>query len=374
MKNFKLIATVLVIVFCFAGCSNSTHLKDLVVIEGIGIDRAQDGVNICVQTLKADILSGGKAPSENMTFNTDESGKSIFDAISNLSNNLPKNVFFGHNKLIVFSSDLCKNDMKTHLDYLLRSTGSRVDVAVCIADSKAKDIIESNENDSHVPCENIATLLKNGQDVGTSAYVTVNDILNLHGDKTSDFYLPIVKKEKNRDNVTTYGLGLFSNGTLVYTTDSDETMGILMLGDKIDTCSLEFNDSEFGKMGVELYNQKVCNKTYIEDGRVVFETEFSTKIMINEIEKGVLASIDEKTVDRICRETENEINSICKKAFYACKNNSSDCLRVGEYLAKDCPESYDILSDDWDLYFSTVEYKINSSVTLKEISNNTEVN
>lgn len=374
MKNFKIIAVVVLIAFCFAGCSNSTHLKDLVVVEGIGIDQAQNGVDICVQTLKADILSGGRAPSENMTFNTDESGKTIFDAISNLSNNLPKNVFFGHNKLIVFSSDICKNDMKTHLDYLLRSTRSRVDVAVCIADSKAKEIIESNENDSHVPCENIATLLKNGQDVGTSAYVTVNDILNLHGDKTSDFYLPMVKKEKNRDNVTTDGLGLFSNGTLVYTTDADETMGILMLGGKIDTCSLEFNDSEFGKMGVELYNQKVNNKTYIKDGKVVFETEFSTKIMINEIEKGVFASLDEETVERICDETENEINSICKKAFYACKNNSSDCLRVGEYLAKDCPESYDILSDNWDVYFSTVDYKIKSDVTLKEISNNTELN
>lgn len=374
MKNFKFLIPVFLIAFCFSGCANSTHLKDLMVIEGLGVDRAKNGVEICVQTLKADNLSGGRAPSENMTLNTDSSGKSIFDAISNLSNNLSKKVFFGHNKLIVFSSDICKNDMKTHLDYLLRSTQSRVDVAVCISDSKAKDIIESTENESHVPCENIATLLKNGQDVGVSAYVTVNDILNLHADKTSDFYLPVVKKSKSRDNVTTAGLGLFKNGTLVYTTDADETMGLLMIAGKIDTCSLEFNDSEFGKMGVELYNQKVTNSTYIKDGKVIFKTKFNTEIMINEIEKGVFSSLDSKTVQRICSETQDKINALCQKAFYACRNNSSDCLRVGEYLAKDCPESYDILSDEWDAYFQTVGYEVSSDVTLKEISNNTEVN
>lgn len=374
MKNFKFLIPIIIIAFCLSGCSNSTHLKDLMVVEGIGVDAAENGVDICVQTLKADNLSGGRAPSENMTLNTDSYGKSIFDAISNLSNNLSKKVFFGHNKLIVFSSDICKNYMKTHLDYLLRSTQSRVDVAVCISDSKAEDIIKSNENESHVPCENIATLLKNGQDVGTSAYVTVNDILNLHSDKTSDFYLPVVEKSKDRDNVTTAGLGLFSNGSLVYTTDADETMGLLMIRDKIDTCSLEFNDDEFGKMGVELYNQKVTNSTYIKDGKVIFKTEFHTEIMINEIEKGLLASLDSNTVQRICSETQDKINTLCKKAFYACRNNSSDCLRVGEYLAKDCPESYDILSNEWDTYFQTVDYEVHSSVTLKEISNNTEVN
>lgn len=294
MKSFKIIVILLLVAFCFSGFVNSTHLKDLMVVEGIGVDGNDDEINICIQTLKADILSGGRAPSENMTYNTDETGKSVFDAISNLSNNLPSKVFFGHNKLIVFSNELCEKNIKTHLDYLLRTTESRVDVAVCIAQDKAKDIIESKENDSHVPTENIANLLKNGQEAGTSAYITVNDIINLHADKTSDFYLPVVKKGEDRDNVTTVGLGLFSDGALVYTTNSQETMGLLMLKDKIETCSIEFQDEEFGKIGVELYNQKVLNSTYIKDGKVVFKTDFCAEVMINEIERDFLPLLMKK--------------------------------------------------------------------------------
>lgn len=374
MKSFKILSLLIAVAVCFSGCMSSTHLKDLMVVEGIGIDKSKDSVNICVQTLKADNLSAGRAPSQNMTFNTDETGNTIFDAIASLSNNLSKKVFFGHNKLMVFSSEVCESDLKTHLDYLLRSTESRLDVALCIAKDKAKDIIESNENDSHVPCENIATLLKNGQDAGTSAYVTVNEILNLHSDKTSDYYLPVVEKSDDRDNVTTTGLGLFRNGALVYITDSDETMGLLMIRDKIDTCSLEFSDDELGEIGVEIYNQKVKNSTYIKNGNVVFKTGLSCEVIINEIEKGMLSDLTPDIISRICKKVEEKIASLCRKAFNACQYNGSDCVRVGEYLAKDCPDSYDILSDEWDEYFKTVEYEPQVSVSLKEISNNTEVN
>lgn len=376
MKNFKIkiVLIILVVALFFSGCMNSARLKDLMVVEGIGIDKNGDKVSICVQTLKADNLSAGRAPSQNMTFNTDETGNTIFDAIANLSNNLSKKVFFGHNKLIVFSSEVCESDLKTHLDYLLRSTESRVDVALCIAKDKAKDVIESNENESHVPSENIASLLKNGQDAGTSAYVTVNEILNLHSDKTSDYYLPMLEKSDDRDNVTTTGLGLFRDSALVYVTDSDETMGLLMIRDKIETCSLEFNDNEMGKIGVELYNQKVKNSTYIKDGNVVFKTQLSCEVMINEIEKGILSELNTDIIDRICNEVEDEIRALCQKGFNACQYNGSDCVRVGEYLARDCPSSYDILSDDWNTYFKTVEYEPQISVSLKEISNSTEVN
>lgn len=374
MKSFKILSLLIAVAVCFSGCMSSTHLKDLMVVEGIGIDKGKDSVNICVQTLKADNLSAGRAPSQNMTFNTDETGNTIFDAIANLSNNLSKKVFFGHNKLMVFSSEVCESDLKTHLDYLLRSTESRLDVALCVAKDKAKDIIESNENDSHVPCENIATLLKNGQDAGTSAYVTVNEILNLHSDKTSDYYLPVVEKNEDRDNVTTTGLGLFRDGALVYITDSDETMGLLMIRDKIDTCSVEFEDERLGKIGVELHNQKVRNSTFIRNGNVVFKTQLSCEVMINEIEKGLIGDLTPDVIDTICKEVEEKIGSLCRKAFNACQYNGSDCVRVGEYLAKDCPDSYDILSEEWDVYFKTVEYEPQVSVSLKEISNNTEVN
>lgn len=374
MRSFKILSLLIAVAVCFSGCMSSTHLKDLMVVEGIGIDKDSDSINICVQTLKADNLSAGRAPSQNMTFNTDETGKTIFDAISNLSNNLSKKVFFGHNKLIVFSSEICKSDLKTHLDYLLRSTESRVDVALCIAKDKAKDVIESNENESHVPSENIATLLKNGQDAGTSAYVTVNEVLNLHSDKTSDYYLPVVEKSENRDNVTTTGLGLFCDGALVYITDGDETMGLLMIRDKIDTCSLELKDERLGKIGVELYNQNVKNSTYIKNGNVVFKTQLTCEVMINEIEKGLVSELNADVIDTICKEVEEKISSLCQKAFKACQYNDSDCVRVGEYLAKDCPSSYDTLSDEWNMYFKTVEYEPHISVSLKEISNNTEVN
>lgn len=362
------------IAMCFTGCGSTTHLKDLMVVEGLGIDTDGEGVSICVQTLKADIISGGEAPSGNMTINTDESGKSVFDAISNLSNNLSKKVFLGHNNLIVFGSDIYKEGINEHLDYFLRSTDSRVDVIVCAAKGKANEIISSAENDSHIPCENIVSLLDNGEKSGTSAYVTINDVLNLYSDKTSDIYMPMLEKSDDRDNVTTVGIGIFNGGKLVYTTDADETAGLLFVQGKIDNCFVEFQSDKLGRVGVEIYNPKTVNSTYIKNGEVYFKTRIYAEYVINEIENGVAFSLDYNSLEEISRNVENKINLLCRKAFYACRSNSSDCLRVGEYLARDCPEAYDLLSDDWKSYFSSVKYTVSSDASLKKISDNSQVN
>ena len=66
---------------------------------------------------------------------------------------------------------------------------------------------------------------------------------------------------------------------------------------------------------------------------------------------------------------EELINSL----LTACQEHDSDSIRVGEYLAKDSPESYELLSDDWNKYFKTVSFSVKSDINLKKISDNTQI-
>ncbi len=372
LKSFKIISCVLIIAFMFGGCMSTTHLKDLMVVEGIGVDKNEDKIGLSVQTLKAGLVSGGEAPSGNMTMNTDEEGKTIFDAVSNLSQNLSKRIFFGHNKLIIFGKEICESDFENQLDYFLRSTDSRVDVAVCISKTTAKETIESKEDDCNIPCEHIAKLLNNGQNSGSSAYVTTNELLNVYSDKTSDIYLPVIEKQKDRDNVTAVGIGIFQDDKLKYITNSEETKGLLFIRGKLKNCSIEFDDTQLGKIGVEIYNPKVCNRVEIVDGALKFKSEIEVQIIVNEIENGIATDMTTDTMDKIADKTEREIEAICRRAFRVCNENGSDCLRVGEYLAKDHPKSYEMLSDEWDKYYKTVKYSVDVKSYLKEISDNTQ--
>lgn len=376
LRSFKIIVCVVLVAVTLCGCMNSVNLKDIkdiVVVEGMGIDAVDDELELTLQTLNISSNSGGEMPQGNMTINTTGSGKTIIDAMSALSSNISKKLFFGQNKIIVFGKETTESDFDKRLDYFLRSSNSRPDVAVCMSQTTAEDIMQSKENDSHIPSENIVNLMQSGQDAGVSAYVTTNDILNLYCDDTSDIYLPVLKKDKNSQGVKASGIGLFNDKKLVYITDEEETLGFLIISGKIKNCLIEFETRDLGMVSVEISSVKAKNRVDISDGKMIFVSEIEAQLMINEIENGLTASLSVDKLDEICNDANNRINYLCQKAFYSCRNNSSDSLRVGECLANDSPKSYEKLKDEWDTYFATVDFSANAETHLKQLSDNTQL-
>lgn len=373
LKSFKLIACIVMITAMLSGCVNTVHLKDLMIVEGMGVEMQDDNVNIIIQTLKLGAAAGSETPQGNRTYNTEGNGNTIVDAVSGLSKSVSKKLFFGQNKLIVFSRDIAENDFEEKLDYFLRSSDSRIDVAVCLSDNSAKQIIESKENDAGVPSENIVYLLKNGEEAGLSAYVTMGDLMNMASDKTSDVYLAVLEKKEDQDNVQTKGLGLFNKQKLAYVTNDDETMGFLLIADKVKTCSIEFEDEELGKVSVKIFNPKAEKEVYVSDGNIIFSVNLRSQLMIDEVEKGMITSLDDDKLKRICSKADEELERLCINAFFVCRDNGSDSLRVGEYLARDCPKVYENVSDEWDVYFKNVGLSVNADTSLKKISDNTQL-
>ncbi len=373
MRSFKIIICLVLICSLFSGCMNQTNLKNLIVIEGIGIDNTEDGVQLTVQSLNPGKSTGTEKPEGNMTINTIEQGKTIVEAISNLNKAMSKELFFGHNKVIVFSREVCETDLNNKLDYFLRSSDARADVAVCMADGDAKKVLENTEDDSHVPVENLVYLISNGQKMGTSIFITTNDLLNTYSDKTTDMYIPVVKERADENNVELSGIAIFNDDKLSYILDNDETLGFMFITGKIRNCYLEFVDDDLGNVGVEVIPSKVKKSIEIVDGNVVFKVKVDGHLMINEVEKGVANVLKEDCLKKICEKTEEKIAYLCNRAFDACQKYDSDAIRVGEFLAKDSPKSYELLSDDWDKYFKTVTISVDSKMKLKKISDNTQI-
>lgn len=373
LKSFKIIISALLIAVTLTGCMKTVHLKDLIVVEGMGIDSKDGNIQITVQTLNTSSVTNGESPKGNITINTTDSGKTIVDAVSVLAKKFSKHLFFGQNKAIVFGRDVAEKDFEKNLDYFLRSADSRPDVAVCIADKSSKDILDSKENDAQIPIENIVRLMRTSQSSALGAYVTNGELLNMYSDKTTDIYMPVIKINDDTSTVQIKGIGLFNNNKLTYVTDDEETVGIILILDKVKGVTLEYDDKELGGVGVELSHIKTKKSAKIVDGNVVFCINISANLMVNEIQNGIITAIDSEGVDRITHGAEREIERLCSKGFGACVTNNSDAIRVGEYLAKDCPSSYDLLSDDWDVYFPNIKSSISVDLRLKKISDNTQL-
>lgn len=373
LKSFKLFALLTAVCLLFSGCMNTTHLKDMVIVEGLAIDKENEGISITIQTLNIGLTNGSDTPSGNMTINTKRDGKTIQNAITNMSKAMSKRIFFGQNKLIIIGKEVAENQFSQQLDFFLRSSDSRVDIAICMTDKRAEDIIKSKENDTAVPCENILYLIDNNEDAGLSQMIIVNDLLNLYKDKTSDIYLPVLTRKSEKSSVSTAGIALFSGDKLVHITDEEETQGFVLMNGKPVDMLISFKDEKLGQVGVRLSEIKCSKSAKLIDGRVNFTVTLNADMLINEVENGIEHTLDENSHSRIRALAENKIQRLIESAFNTCRDNKSDALRVGEQLACDDAVAYDRLSDDWDKSFSDSRLECRASLSVTKISDNTQI-
>ena len=67
---------------------------------------------------------------------------------------------------------------------------------------------------------------------------------------------------------------------------------------------------------------------------------------------------------------EEKLKEKCAEAFDSCVLYSSDCLRIGENLAKNSPADYAALSDDWGRNISKTVLDVSCSSKLKIVNEN----
>lgn len=373
MKSFKILGSVLLVALLLSGCSSRNNLTDISVVEGVGIDLKDNEITATIQSLNLiKEGNGAEALSGNVTLNSEGSGKTISEAIEDVSKITSKELFFGQNRIVVFGMDLAENYLDKSLDYLLRSSDSRSDVTIAVAKQEAAKIMESPENDALVPAQTISALLCLSEKSGFGAHVTTNDLLNAYADKTSDIYLPVLEvKDKN---VSVAGIAVYDKSKMTHILNEEESYGFLFLRNKVEQGLLQIEDEKLGKVGTDIVSAKAKSKADFEGENVRFEVKIKLSLMLDEVEHGIINELSREELKTIERLAERKIEMLCRKGFDACVQNQSDALRIGEYLAMYNPEAYSELSNNWKNNLQTAQLEIDVKCKLNKINENAEGN
>lgn len=372
-KCIKIFLSLFLCFLLFTGCTENRHLKDLFIVEGLGIDYYDNNLSVTLQGLKVNMSNASDTPQGNMVVNTSASGTTVSAAINNITKAVSKRAFFGHNKIIVLSKELAQSDMKNYIDYFLRSEDARADVAICVSKENAKFILESKENDANVPSENILFLINKNEKTGQSILVNENEFLMLYEDKYSDVYLPVIERKDDESTVKSAGIALFSDNRLEYITNDIETKGFVILNNKANDVLIQISDEKFGKIDVKLSNIKCKKSASIAENKAYFNVEINADIILGEIEKGTQNKLSKKDYKRLCTLVEKACNEMISKTYNACINAKSNALRIGKYIARDCPEYYKKHLSDINGGFQKVKLNVNSYINLEKISDNSQI-
>ena len=173
MKRVLIIMMIAALSLTLTSCTGSERLKNMAIVQGMGIDINGSEITVTVQYLD---LGKGNGKNEGITGSVTAlvtgKGDGIKEAVKNAGEKLPTALFFGQNKIIVISDEVDKSYTRQLKAYLIKNKESRPDVLIMKSRGSAADVIKSAQKNTRVPADSVYKQLKKlEKDVRVSEYL-----------------------------------------------------------------------------------------------------------------------------------------------------------------------------------------------------------
>ncbi len=354
MKALRFFAAVLFIGACLlcSGCLPHTELDKQAIVEGIGIDRAEEGFEVTVQYFSME-GAGGTTLVDNTKSNVmivNGKGKSVYTALASAAAKCGKNFMYGITKIIVLGKDAAEPDLRSVLSFAEKYYENNPRLLLAAAEDKASDIMNVKFKEENVSAEQLEELLKNAENMGICGCNELFCILNSMKSPTACTALPVLRAAQTGNSATDDGKTVEIIGGKLYSGGKDAgnislsaMSGIQLLrGETVKTSVLaEVEDKD---VAVVLYDIDRKIKPSYEDGKLRFEVEIraSGRYTDNQLDDQQAIALSpeaekscaESAIKRIESAVETVINGAgcdpCGLNYAISSKSYSDWLKVAE--------------------------------------------
>lgn len=379
----KLFAVVLCIVFLI-GCWDRRELNDLGIVQAVGFDKDSmtgDIIMTC-QIIRPGALKQEGGGKKNPVENISTTGKTVYEAIRNISMQFDRRAFYGHNKVVVINEQLAREGVLRFIDLFARNREVRPLSWLIIAkDTRAQDILEVKHGIEELQAAYLEGIIKKGS--VNSKVSTVHVLEFIKGVLSSEIdpiagvmeimEQPVFAAEKKEKDITEKGIKLlgtavFKRDKLVGYLDDIETRGLNWVTGKVKTGIITVSSpTEKHKfISIVIGRADASIKPEIIDGKISFTIEVKEEGDIGEqantadISKlEIFRKIEKMQKDAI----EMEIKMAVDKAQ---KEFRSDILGFGSAFSKKYPKEWNEIKGKWESIFPEVQYSIEVDAKLRK--------
>lgn len=321
MKKIISFITLIFIILLLSGCYNYKEINDYAIVSGVSIDldsKDESKYKVGVQIMNA--KKEEESDNSLITF-YESSGKTIYEALETIMLDSPKQLYLGHNEIIVIGENLLrKKDPLEYLDYFMRDAKAEKKSIVMVAKEKnAYDVLKIITPLETISSKNLMSTL--GVSDNYSGILTIVKIDEFISDIANPLVEPIipaisvtgsVESGEKMDNIKQSDpdaklsfdtLAYFKNNKLAgYLTD-DESVGYNFLA----------------KTPKETYvNVKCDNENYatirVTNSNIKEKLNYDNKIPTVSINANIEADILEYNCKADFLSDSNKINTIEKKS------------------------------------------------------------
>ena len=190
---------VIALLFLCSGCIPSVELNERAIVQAIGVDSVKGGYRVSLQIFSP---GGGDGPTEidagqqNAKMITAE-GKTISDAIQQATLEQGRQIFYGHNRLLVIGESTVKKGISNILPFFNSGYQSRPSINVMAAEGTAEGILSANIQQGIIPAESLEKMVANYSENGSvmQTNTCVANCWTMYGPNT---WLLCLKKSRSK--------------------------------------------------------------------------------------------------------------------------------------------------------------------------------
>ena len=365
----KLIISIIFLLL-LTGCWNYQELNDYAIVTGMAIDAKDDQYEVSLL-----IANGSKKDGAGAQITVSSGvGNTIYEGIKKISLSTPKELYISHLSVIVIADEIAKKGITPVLDFLLREPQSHQNFYIVLAkNAKAKDNLSILAPLADYPSQNITSNIKMTEqlqgritDASFTNFVSkilekgnnpVANSLVLVGDEDEG----INNEEQEKSILSAYTkldtLGLFKGDKLVGWANVDESIGINMLIDDVQTLyfTIPCNDDS-----LVISSNKYKLKNEVTKNKITVNIE--AEGMINEASCTIDLE-DPKTIEIYQKRAEKKMLENTNKAINKAKNLGTDIFGYGNLICRKYPKYFNSIKD-WDTYFKKLDIEVNVDYSL----------
>ena len=312
------------------------------------------------------------------------SGKTIDDALEKIMLDSPKELYLGHNEVVVISEELLKKENPlNYLDHFMRDPGSAKDAAVMVSKEKdASSILKVITPLETLPSKNLRSTLSVADNFsGILTVVTIDEFISDLSNSKTEAIIPSVKikgkinngekmdniKESNPNTKLTFDtLGYFKNNKLKGYLTTNESVGYNFLANVAKETYVNVKCDSKNYATLRLANSNFKENLYYENNNPI--VNIKTKIDANLLEYNCKSDFlnNDKVIKKLEIKAKNRVNTLMNKTIdklYV--KEKADVLKYAEkFYSKKYKETKKLGYKNKDI-LNKISFKFNTNVQIK---------
>ncbi|HCC01045.1 MAG TPA: hypothetical protein DEP42_07540 [Ruminococcaceae bacterium] len=180
------------------GCTPSRELKDMDIIEGMGIDLTPSGdYQVTYQIFRSQDENGSEKVSILQT-----TGKNLFECSRNITTQTGKRLYYSNQRAVIFGQSVAQKGIKPLMDFFARNHELRLGERLFVAEKNAADILTAKDDNGIIPSQEYERVSTNENFTSKVVDMQLGEAIQRMSTDSDCLYIPVLTKQQKTEGST----------------------------------------------------------------------------------------------------------------------------------------------------------------------------